>query len=100
MNKEKQKLHERLLDAEDAILITCEGDSVSVDIMGELLSVGEGLSYALAQNVHLADFFMSVISATVATSLDIGDTKKSDEIIRTLKGILLYISETKSKNQN
>jgi len=29
--EEKQKLHMRLLDAQDAVLISCEGNSVSVD---------------------------------------------------------------------
>jgi len=100
MNAEKQKLHERLLDAQDAILITCEGDQVSIDVMGELVSVGEGLAYALAQNTDLADFFLSVMGGTVITAAKIGDIKKSEEIRKALEGVLLYLQEAKGKAYN
>ena len=98
--KEKQKLHERLLDSEDAILISCEGDRVSIDVLGNIISAGEGLAYALAQNTHLADFFMSVMGGTAAASIDIGDVKKSAEIEGSLRAILLYLAESKGKRQN
>jgi len=100
MKKEKQKLHKRLLDAQDAILITCEGDQVSIDVMGELISVGEGLAYALAQNTDLADFFLSVMGGTVMTAVKIGNIKKSEEIRKALQGVLLYLQEAKGKVYN
>ena len=98
--EEKQKLHMRLLDAQDAVLISCEGDSVSVDVLGDLVHVGEGLAYALAQNTNLADFFMSVIGATASASIEMGDARKSAEIRNTLKAIIVYIDEVKGKAQN
>ena len=100
MKKEKQKLHKRLLDAQDAILITCEGDQVSIDVMGELISVGEGLAYAFAQNTDLADFFLSVMGGTVMTAVKIGNIKKSEEIRKALQGVLLYLQEAKGKVYN
>ena len=100
MNKETQRLHERLLDAKDAILISCEGNHVRVDVMGSLVSVGEGLSYALAQNTHLAAFFLSVMGGIASASIEIGDIKKSEEIRLALKAILIYLNEVKGKVQN
>jgi len=62
--------------------------------------VGEGLAYALAQNTNLADFFMSVIGATASASIEIGDTRKSEEIKSALKAVITYIDEVKGKLQN
>ena len=100
MTEEKQKLHERLLDSEDAILISCEKDTVSIDVMGDLINVGEGLAYALVQNIHLADFFMSVVAGTATVAADMGDVKRSRDIETSLQGILLYLREAKGKKQN
>ena len=100
MNKKKQVLHERLLDAEHALLISVTEDGVNVDFIKDPLIMGGGLGFLFAQDPWLAKFFMAAITSAVTSSAKRGDMETANKIRKMIDNHVTYMREVITKVQN
>jgi len=107
-NKGKQGLHEKILEAEEGLLITTHKvkkdgrfrDAVGLSCTCDPMKMNAQLVYLFKDNVPLATLFLSSIASASLDYIENGNREAAMEIRNLIEGVLLYLDEGMSKVQN
>ena len=108
MSEGKQRFHERILDAEEGLLITTHKvkkngklrDAVGLSCTCDPIKMSAQLVYLFKDNVPLATLFLSSIASASLDYIEHGDKEAAMELRNLMEGVLLYLDEGMSKLQN